>query len=112
MVGNNYLFQEALLERSTRTTPGRQRRNKHHSTILIGIIAALNSGTIAQDGDNFENLTPSHLLTGEKLTIQCGSERATNKDLSTEFRIKQRFTGTSGGGGSMNTLYSFVTNIK
>jgi len=92
MVGNNYRFHQALLERSTRTPPGRRTRNKHHSTILICVIAVLNSGPIVQDGDNLETLTPSHFLTGEKLTIPCGSEPATSKDLSTEFGMKQKFT--------------------
>jgi hypothetical protein len=68
------------------------KKEKHHSTLLIGIIAALNSGPIAEDGGNLETLTPSHFLTGDRLTIPCGSQPATNKDLSTEFGIKQKLT--------------------
>jgi hypothetical protein len=62
-------------------------------TILTGIEAALNSRPVGQGGDNWETLTPSHLLSGEKLTaIPSGSEPDTNKDLSREFRLKQKVT--------------------
>jgi hypothetical protein len=56
-------------------------------TILTGIEAALNSRPVGQGGDNWETLTPSHLLSGDKLTaIPYGPEPDTNKDLSRQFK--------------------------
>jgi hypothetical protein len=62
-------------------------------TILTGIEAALISRPVGQGGDNWETLTPSHLLSGEKLTaILYGPEPDTKIDMSREFRLKRKIT--------------------
>jgi len=47
-------------------------------------------------------------MTGEKLPVWI----LASYDVPTEFRIKKSSLRTSGGGGRMNTFYSFVTNKK
>ncbi|XP_049798831.1 uncharacterized protein LOC126233618 [Schistocerca nitens] len=60
------------------------------NTTLISIEAAINSRPITQ-GESDTALTPAHLLNGGKLvTIPCGPEPATRKDLAKEFRLRQK----------------------
>ncbi|XP_049799744.1 uncharacterized protein LOC126235052 [Schistocerca nitens] len=60
---------------------------------LISIEAAINSRPITQ-GESDTALTPAHFLNGGKLvTIPCGPEPATRKDLAKEFRLRQKVNG-------------------
>jgi len=61
-------------------------------TILVGIEAMLNSRPIIQDDDN-ETLTPTHFLTGGKLTTNPHSpEPIRTENLTRSFRQHQKLT--------------------
>ncbi|XP_049769730.1 uncharacterized protein LOC126108506 [Schistocerca cancellata] len=60
------------------------------NTTLISIEAAVNSRPITP-GDDCDALTPSHFLTGEKLTtIPTGPEPSASTNLTKEFRLRQQ----------------------
>ena len=81
----------AMTNRCLRKVLGRsQVDDEELQTILVGIEAALNSRPIIQDNDN-ETLTPTHLLTGRKLTtISHDPDPVRKENLTRSFQQHQR----------------------
>jgi len=83
----------AMTKRCLRKFSGRSQADEEElQTLLVGIEAALNSRPIIQDDDN-ETLSPTHFLTGEKLTTNPrGPEPVRTESLSRFFLKHQRPT--------------------